>query len=111
MTSSATRGASAASFSPRFRQSAAAAPKAIACQLTGGLGGTAPASSHFPMVSESGRTGSAPTVNGTPKSRRLPPGPGGYGRVDPPVRGRGCGGVLPQGGAGGMGPPGGGGGG
>ena len=25
------------------------------------------------MVSESGRTGSAPTVNGTAKSRRLPP--------------------------------------
>src|SRR6266576_3304357 len=81
MASSATRGASPASFSPRLRQSAGAAPEAIPCQVTGGLGGTVPASSHFPMVSESGRTGSAPIVNGTPKSRRLPPGPEGYSAV------------------------------
>src|SRR6266704_5144912 len=83
MTSSPTRGASAASFSPRLRQSAVAAPEAIPCQVTGGLGGTAPASSHFPMVSESGRTGSAPTVNGTPKSPRLPPASGRYSAVCP----------------------------
>src|SRR5712691_694380 len=83
MASSATRGASAASFSPRLRQSAAAASEAIPCQVTGGLGGTAPASSHFPMVSESGRTGSAPTVNGTAKSRKLPPEAAGYSAVCP----------------------------
>src|SRR6266566_5159672 len=70
MTSSPTRGASAASFSPRLRQSAVAAPEAIPCQVTGGLGGTAPASSHFPMVSESGRTGSAPTVSRTATASR-----------------------------------------
>ena len=54
MTSSATRGASAASFSPRFMQSAVTAPEAIPHQATGGPPGAAPVSSHFPMVSESG---------------------------------------------------------
>src|SRR5690242_7549702 len=83
MASSATRGASAASFSPRLRQSAAGVPEAIACQVTFWLPGPAPASSHFPMVSESGRTGSAPAVNGTAKSRRLPPAAAGYSAVCP----------------------------
>src|ERR1700750_2527846 len=83
MASSATRGARAASFSPRLRQSAAGVPEAIACQVTFWLPGPAPASSHFPMVSESGRTGSAPTVNGTAKSRRLPPALAGYSAVCP----------------------------
>src|SRR5690348_10748638 len=83
MASSATRGASAASFSPRLRQSAASAPEAIACQVTFWLPGPDTASSHFPMVSESGRTGSAPAVNGTAKSRRLPPAVAGYSAVCP----------------------------
>src|SRR6266550_1173787 len=83
MASSATRGASAASFSPRLRQSATGVPEAIPCQVAGGIGGTTPASSHFPMVSESGRTGSWPTVNGTAKSRRLPPVAAAYSAVCP----------------------------
>src|SRR5690349_18464513 len=83
MASSATRSASAASFSPRLRQSAAGVPEAIACQVTFWLPGPDTASSHFPMVSESGRTGSAPTVNGTAKSRRLPPAVAGYSAVCP----------------------------
>src|SRR5690349_9200207 len=83
MASSATRGASAASFSPRLRQSAAGVPEAIACKLTFWLPGPDTASSHFPMVSESGRTGAAPAVNGTAKSRRLPPAAAGYSAVCP----------------------------
>src|SRR5690242_6476727 len=83
MASNASRGASAASFSPRLGQSATAVPEAIPCQVTGGPGEAAPASSHFPMVSESGRTGSAPALNGTAKSRRLPPASAGYSAVCP----------------------------
>ena len=43
MASSATRGASAASFSPRLRQSAAGVPEAIACQVTAALAAADPA--------------------------------------------------------------------